>query len=258
MTKCNVNVLSFTALMAFVPTLVNGRKIGLCRDQANCIDFTIRKSGTCFGEDCGIEVCMILDTSMQGCGKSGEAISHLCAASDGQGCAAYDDEGLPMTGKGGSTDCTDVYFDGKCAPEDHPEPNKNLFRVEMCQEGKPGEKLYWALKDSDETDTGPYDFTGDYVFETETETCSPTIRCLGSGFQCATPNINSDMTGSTRTWEYTIPSNDGGSCDLCGAPPSPVPPPTHFEDISIFNPAGPPPSSTISRNYSPHMEERTL
>lgn len=260
--KFNSNVLSLAALTAFLPTAANGAQIGLCDDQAKCIDFTIKKSprSTCSDKlevDCAIEVCMILDTGMEGCGREGEAISHLCAASDGQGCRAVDQEGIAETGKGESTDCTDIYFDGQCTPDDPLEPEKNPFKVKMCQEGKPGEKLYWALKDSDEFDTGPYDYTGffnvkEYNNENEEGLCMPEVQCLGGGYECAYPRIREDMISKTRTWVYTIPAKDGTICDYCVSPPPPTPTPP-------VEPTPTPPLPTPSRsetNGDPHCKYR--
>ncbi|CAJ1928789.1 unnamed protein product [Cylindrotheca closterium] len=238
--------LSLTAIAAFGPTLVRAADIGMCSAQAMCIDFTVKKTSECFGEDCGIQVCMILDTEKEGCPKE-ENISHLCSASSG-GCAAYDSDGVtPLTGKGTSSDCTSTTFDGKCEPEEY----GGQRRIKMCQEGKPGEKLYWALKDADVADTGSYDYTGVFPFDNDDTTCSPTVKCLGDGhsLECATPN--SDMSSSTRVWEYTIPADDGTACDMCTGP-TPDPP------LSTLPPTpSPPPGSNIQPtpggNGDPHF-----
>ncbi|CAJ1934983.1 unnamed protein product [Cylindrotheca closterium] len=195
--------------------------LGLCSAQAECIDFTIKKrdSSRCKPDgNCPVEVCMILDTTKDGCMKEGP-ISHLCAASDGDGCAAFEEDGItPLTGKGNSTDCTltgadeSAAFDGKCEPTD------DQTRIVMCQEGEAGETLFWALKDSSVEDFASYDFTGGFTFDKDSTTCSPTIECTGdSGFQCADPS--NGMFEKTRVWKYTIPANDGGACDLCAPPP---------------------------------------
>ncbi|CAJ1933149.1 unnamed protein product [Cylindrotheca closterium] len=253
--------LRLIVLVTFGPALILAGDIGKCSEQASCIDFTIQKTSNCFGEDCGIQVCMIVDTEKEGCPKE-ENISHLCSASSG-GCAAYDTDGVtPLTGKGTSSDCTSTTFDGKCEPETY----GGQRRVEMCQEGKPGETVYWALKDAEIEETGSSEYTGFFTFEQDFTTCSPTIKCLGDGhsLECAAPN--SDMTSSTRVWEYTIPANDGNACDLCGGggtPTSPTPtpnPPTpaSLQPISTPSPVAPTPGSDIEptpgSNGDPHFK----
>lgn len=201
-------------------TVPDMNNLALCSAQAECIDFTIKKrdSSSCaLAGNCAVEVCMILDTDKEGCSKEGP-ISHLCAANDADGCAAYGADGLtPLTGKGFSSDCslTGEYgtaaFDGTC------EPTSN--KVVMCQEAQPGQTVYWALKDSNVEDTSFYDFTGTFTFNTvDSTTCSPTISCVGGttqGVQCANPQ---NMYESTRVWRYTIPS--GGTCNLCSGSPA--------------------------------------
>ncbi|KAL3930435.1 MAG: hypothetical protein SGBAC_011766 [Bacillariaceae sp.] len=195
----------------------NGNSIGLCADQLKCISFTkpeVDSASCALTGDCGVKVCMIVDTTIDGCGKEG-AISHLCSASSG-GCAAYDNDGTtPLTGKGSSGDCTSTIFDGKCEPESY----GNQERIEMCQTAEPGETLYWALKDSTTTDTGPYDYTNSFTFDQDGTTCAPTISCEGGHLeelQCADPQ--NGMFDSTRVWKYAIP--DGGDCDVCADPTS--------------------------------------
>ncbi|CAJ1954856.1 unnamed protein product [Cylindrotheca closterium] len=154
-------------------------------------------------------------TTTPGCPKDG-SISHLCAASDGDGCAAYAPDGLtPLTGKGSSTDCLSTTFDGKCEPETQGSPT----RIEMCQTAEPGQKtVYWALKDSDVQDIGYYDYSASanytYAADYGTDCYSPKISCFGnSTLSCADPK--NDMLLSSRVWSYEIPANDGTSCDLC-------------------------------------------
>ncbi|CAJ1934982.1 unnamed protein product [Cylindrotheca closterium] len=197
-----------------------GNNIGLCADQSVCLSFTtpVAETGGCsLSGTCGVKVCMVLDTTQSGCAKDGP-ISHLCAASEG-GCAAYASDGSPLTGKGSSSDCSSDIFSGKC------EPSSSQTKITMCQIGEPGETLYWALKDSSTTDTGPYDYTGTYTFDNDGTTCSPTISCEGGqleNIQCADPN--NGMYDSTRVWKYEIPS--AGSCSVCTAEPDPTPFPT--------------------------------
>ena len=68
--------LSLTTLVAFGPALVLAGDIDLCSDQAMGIDFTIQKTSACIGDDCGIQVCMILDTNKEECPK--QEISVTC------------------------------------------------------------------------------------------------------------------------------------------------------------------------------------
>lgn len=197
---------------------LQGENLGLCTAQAKCIDFTIRKTDGTMCEltgNCGIEVCMILDTGKEGCAKEG-AISHLCAASDSTGCAAYDTDGVtPLTGKGGSDYCALTGEDGTNAFDGKCEPCPSQTRIVMCQEAEPGQTVYWALKDGDVADTSVYDYTGTFTYEIEGTTCnSPLIQCAGdTGLQCADPQ--NDMHESTRVWSYQVPASDGGDCDLC-------------------------------------------
>mmetsp|Transcript_21508 Transcript_21508/g.53139 ORF Transcript_21508/g.53139 Transcript_21508/m.53139 type:complete len:591 (+) Transcript_21508:74-1846(+) len=194
----------------------NGNNIGLCSAQKECLYFTtpsVDSASCALTGSCGVKVCMILDTTLGSCAKDGP-ISHLCAASNGSGCAAYDSDGVtPLTGKGSSTDCSSTTFDGKC------EPSSSQNIITMCQIAEPGETLYWALKDSTTTDTGPHDYTGDFTFTEGSTTCSPTISCEGgqlTSTQCASPN--NSMYDSTRVWKYTLPS--GGTCDVCASDPT--------------------------------------
>ena len=240
--KLNLNILSLVALATSANAAPgNGgggpkpkANLGLCYAQASCIEFVVKKAegSTCTsGDACGIEVCMILDTTIDGCAKEGP-ISHICAASNGSGCAAYGDDGAtPLTGKGDNGDCTSTIFDGKCEPESWGSPT----RIEMCQTAEPGQTVYWGLKDSDSEDTGFYDYTASsnftYAADDGTDCYSPKISCFGNTtLACADPA--SDMHLSTRVWSYEIPANDDTSCDLCDNGGTPV-----------SSPAGPTPTS---------------
>jgi len=213
--------LALLALSAAYAVAAPPANIALCAAQEKCIDFTIKKAeGTsCTAADgCGIEVCMILDTTKDGCVKEGP-ISHLCAASTAEGCAAYDIDGVtPLTGKGtNSTNCAlsgenaTYGFDGKCEP--------TQTKVVMCQEAAPGQTVYWALKDGNTEDLSVFDYTSNshFTYEVGSETCSsPKISCFGdTDLQCADPQ--SSMYLKTRVWSYEIPANDGSACDLCGS-----------------------------------------
>jgi hypothetical protein len=103
--------LNFIGLLALVAMPVARAGVETCEDQLPCVDWTMSKldSSTCgLGGDCTVEVCMIVDSGLSGCSKSG-TFSHMCDQTDSDGCALWSDaDGLDpvMSGSGNTGTCS--------------------------------------------------------------------------------------------------------------------------------------------------------
>jgi hypothetical protein len=180
-----------------------------CESAIECLDFTYEKmtSSHCdFDESCVIEVCMILDTTKTNCPKEkGDSFDHICAASDAAGCQynttspnfnddGKDEErgeecpaevGVSYSGTGWSTKCEEVSY------------------IKMCQEALPGSKVYFILKDGDDSTTDIFQrgIPGDK--------CNPFVKCYNGVYECS----NDQQTMQERTWEVEVPDICDCNCD---------------------------------------------
>ncbi|CAJ1946111.1 unnamed protein product [Cylindrotheca closterium] len=221
-----MKVFNILSVLAALATVVNALPTETCAQQSECISFDIKKmdSDACgIGGDCVVEICMFVSGTSGNCIKGGtDTFSHMCMQSDASGCPAWKEDGAPALGEGDSTTCTasgegygTVTFDGKCSGND----------VLMCQEGKPGDTLYWILKDGGSTIEEDVTYDLPYTVAGETEDCSNTVRCFNGEYNCG-ENDNKAQQARERTWSFTIPEGDGSSCDVCapGTPPGDEPP----------------------------------
>jgi hypothetical protein len=124
-------------------------------------------------------------------------------------------------GTGTSTDCAlsgagdAAAFTGKCS---------NADNVVMCQEGKPGDTLYWILKDGGEGGN-PDSLTVETAvpFTFTVNGCDNTVTCSSHDRFCAN---NSNQAKFERTWAFTIPDGSGDCANPCDATTSPIGPTT--------------------------------
>ena len=113
-----------------------------CAAQYNCIVWEVRKlaSTTCSGlSDCPIEVCLRFNLDSP-CVKQGSGtISHACDNAKANGCVrgpwsnSNKDSNDAETCNAGSI----TNWNDRC--EGVPD------ELRMCQQGKPGDKLYWVV-----------------------------------------------------------------------------------------------------------------
>jgi hypothetical protein len=214
-----LNLIGLLALVAM--PMVHAASVDTCAMQEPCVDWTMSKidSASCgLGGDCFIEVCMIVDSNRSGCSKSGGAFSHMCDQTGSDGCPLWNDASSPSLGDGidpvmsGSDkeegDCaadtgegTTGQVSGKC---------ESFTYVKMCQEGVPGQTLYWILKDgSDQNTVEP---GKKYVFASADADCNAEVSCDNNMEKCAGGTNQQIME---RTWMFKIPVK--GSCNMCNS-----------------------------------------
>ncbi|KAL3930334.1 MAG: hypothetical protein SGBAC_011809, partial [Bacillariaceae sp.] len=174
-----------------LPTTVDAASADTCAQQSVCVDFELK---TLTSDDCGVEgrcpveVCMIVDGDMTNehgtCQKgSSSGFSHMCTQSDSTGCAVWEDDAqtIPLLGEGSSKDCA---LDGKGSGTPiFGDKCEGANEVRMCQEGKPGQTLYWILKDGnapDEEDPNPQQFD----FTWHTNGCEAEVHCFNYMHRC--------------------------------------------------------------------------
>ncbi|CAJ1968918.1 unnamed protein product [Cylindrotheca closterium] len=213
--KLNSNLLSLAALAAF-PSMASAG-VDSCSEQVNCVNFSVEKLDTdscSLGGECAVKVCMQANSGFNGCDKSG-SFSHMCYQTDANGCPAWNSDGSPLMGASDSVSCADGFL-GKCAGSN----------VMMCLEGKPGQTLYWVLKDGNTNDNPGEDvtYTKSFTVNGADTGCTSNVRCFNEEYNCGA-KYNKAQAPKERTWAFTIPSSDGSSCDVCGSsPPSPTAP----------------------------------
>jgi hypothetical protein len=218
--------LNFIALFALVAMPMAHASVDTCDMQKPCVDWTMSKldSSTCgLGGDCTVEVCIIVDESLDGCTKSG-TFSHMCDQTGSDGCPLWNDASEPtlgsgadpvMSGSGSTGSCTDDTGEGGGAGQVSGKCT-GFSSIKMCQEGVPGQTLYWILKDgSDSTieTEKPYSFTYD-----NESGCDAEVSCVSNLKQCGGGDTQQLME---RTWMFKIPDTTG-SCDICGSVDPPV------------------------------------
>jgi hypothetical protein len=213
--EMKLNSIALLAIVA-MPSAYAG--VDTCALQEPCVDWTMSKidSASCgLGGDCFIEVCMIVDSTRSGCSKNGGTFSHMCDQTGSDGCPIWNDASSPLLGDGtdpvmsGSDeggDCaaatgegTTGQVSGKC---------EGFAYIKMCQEGVPGQTLYWILKDGSDTATETqkeYSYTYDTGCDAEVSCVNNLERCAGSANQ----------QKMERTWRFKIPDTTG-NCDVCG------------------------------------------
>eukprot|EP00980_Cylindrotheca_fusiformis_P029209 scaffold22753_cov160-Cylindrotheca_fusiformis.AAC.1 len=134
-----IRILGFLA-MAAMP-LAEADSIGSCTDQSPCVSWKMTKldSTSCtLNGDCPVEVCFIVNGDADGCAKGGsDVISHTCSQADANGCALWEDP----------DSATSPIMPGTKKTENFSGYN------EFCQQGVPGETLYWVLKDGSSAST---------------------------------------------------------------------------------------------------------
>jgi len=257
--KLDANLLSLATLAAFPSMLVNAGPANTCDDQSSCIQFSVNKLDTdacSVGGECTVEVCMYVSGGLSGCGKgAGKTFSHMCMQGNANGCAEWSDaaQTIPQMGKDSGTSCTATgegsgvaAFGGKC------ETGSDVL---MCQEGKPGQTLHWILKDGNDEGGEDKTYTMPYYLEGAAGCSSTSVKCFNNVYNCG----NSDaQKAKERTWSFTIPEADGGSCDPCGSspttpatdPPATDPPATTPTPINP-SPTDPPATNVPADNTTP-------
>ena len=246
--------LTIALVASLIPSILSA-PADQCVDQAGCIDFrmTRRSESACnVGGDCTVEVCMLLnasalnDTDGHGaCPKGGSGtFSHMCTQSSSDGCAVWLDENetIPVMGNGTGSDCSSTgegdsaIFDGKC---------EGVATAMMCQEGKPGQWLYWIVKDGNNDvvepiNPLPFQF---YWHVGDDHRCAAQVECFNDNYHCG--NAQSQIL-KERTWGFRIPDgtepDQDERCNLC--PTSPTQPP-------IGSPTGPTPSPNEPQTPTP-------
>jgi hypothetical protein len=238
---------NFIGLLTLVAMPMAHAGVDTCDMQKPCVDWTMSKldSSTCgLGGDCTVEVCMIVDESLDGCSKS-DTFSHMCDQTGSDGCALWSDaSGLDpvMSGSGSTGSCTSDtgegvtgQVSGKC---------EGFSYIKMCQEGVAGQTLYWILKDGSDT---TIETQKEYSFTYDAE-CNADVSCVNNLKRCAGGPNQQLME---RTWMFKIPDTTG-SCDICGSVDAPVDPPggsvgdTPLDDV--------PASSPTSSHGDPHCK----
>lgn len=181
--KIFLKSISIVALAA--APLANAASIATCSDQAGCFTFSINQmSGpSCGFGECSVEVCMIIDTSLPTCAKSGGSISHVCDMTGPDGCPVYEGQ-TPKLGTGGGENesCDAIYGEGhgsggipgKCA---------GVSKITMCQEGFPGDTLHWIIKDGSGRDAGGAD-TGFSMTHEYDAGCHAAVSCQNNLYAC--------------------------------------------------------------------------
>jgi hypothetical protein len=201
--------LNFVSLLALVAMPVAHAGVFTCDEQEPCVDWTMDLPDvhSCELGDAGVcivEVCMIVDNSLDGCNTSG-TFSHMCDQTGSDGCTLWDGTDPVMSGNGDTSDCTadgegnSTQLSGKCSGFEY---------VKMCQEGVPGQILHWILKDG--SASIPDIETQDYWFNT-TE-CNAEVSCGNNLEQCGGGTNQQLME---RTWMFKIPD----TCNICDDPP---------------------------------------
>ncbi|CAJ1946112.1 unnamed protein product [Cylindrotheca closterium] len=245
--KLNSNILTAVVAAAALANVVNAASVATCAEQSSCISFNMTKletSACSVAGDCTVEVCMDVNGGNEGCGKgSVDSFSHMCMQASSSGCPQWQDpdELIPKMGAGDDTTCSasgiedQAAFDGKCTD------GKD---VTMCQEGKPGQTLYWILKDG--SDTTQEDVTIPMPFVTEgSDSCESSARCFNYQYKCGTDG-SPRQSRFERTWAFTIPEGTGDACDVCAGDESDEPedpvvqsPPSTPTDPSPSSPSEP-------------------
>lgn len=229
MVKLNSTILSLAALAVFAPSSINAASTPTCNEQSKCIQWTVTKLDTdsCgVGGDCPVEVCMLVKGDLgegdDKCGKGGGSatFSHMCSQTDSSGCPQWMDvaKTIPKLGDGSSTTCSEsgqgsgvAAFGGKCS---------NSNNVLMCQEGKPGQTLYWILKDGEDSVQESKSYSMTYDSNTG---CEAAVQCSNYEYKCG--STGSDVQKKKeRTWAFTIPDGTNGSCNVCTGAVSPADP----------------------------------
>jgi hypothetical protein len=213
--------LNFIGLLALVAMPLAHAGEATCTEQKPCVDWTMEKldeSSCGLGGDCTVEVCMIVDENLDGCGKSG-TFSHMCDQTGADGCAAWtDDTGLVpvMSGDDGPGDCSEDtgagstgQVSGKCS---------TFGYIKMCQEGLPGTTLYWILKDGNDKNL---EAVQDYFVTPADTGCLSKVSCVNNLYQCGGGDNQLKME---RTWMFEIPASTG-NCDICDSPQTEAPVP---------------------------------
>eukprot|EP00980_Cylindrotheca_fusiformis_P022982 scaffold9979_cov130-Cylindrotheca_fusiformis.AAC.1 len=201
--------------------------IGSCADQSPCVSWKMTKldSTSCtLNNNCPIEVCFIVNGGADGCAKGGgSGISHTCSQADSNGCPRWEDPDA----------ATGPIMPGTTKTEGFSGIN------EFCQQGVPGETLYWVLKDGNSPSTT--EVLND-VFTDEATDCQATVTCEAYLENCGG---QSNQWAKERTWTFTIPDD----CDLCSDAPvnQPVEPP-------VESPVEPPTEPPVEPPLEPPVE----
>ncbi|CAJ1959971.1 unnamed protein product [Cylindrotheca closterium] len=236
----------FCSILLVALATVSAAPVDTCDEQKSCVDFELKTmtSSSCVDGDCPVEVCMIIDGNMSNehgnCQKKDDNFSHMCAQSDTEtGCAKFDElTGLPQLGQSGPDGQCDLdgenngkIFGGKCG---------GVNTAKMCQEGKPGDTLYWILKDGNDAvieDPNPKRF--DFTFH-PTVGCEAEVHCFNHEYRCGGGKPDDEQSKKERTWAFTIPPA-GGTCDVCDLSQPPI----------LSPPSGPPPTAPIAPTPAP-------
>lgn len=155
---------------------------------------TKKSGGDCHPEEeCVWEACLTVDTSIQGCAKDGD-ISHVCDPKTEGRCSAENDDAT-----------LDAWW------KDAFEVADNVAVKEMCQTGKPGDTLWFMLKDGGACNQGAMNYV--HADTSAAITCAPNpndASCTGNGM------------GKECLWSIVIPS--------CGDTPDPQTEPNPLDD----------------------------
>jgi hypothetical protein len=245
--------LNFISLLALVAIPMAHAGVDTCDMQKPCVDWTMSKldSSACgLGGDCTVEVCMIVDESLDGCTKSG-TFSHMCDQTGTNGCALWSDaSGLVPVMSGSDTVGSCVTDTGEGGTSQVSGKCEGFASIKMCQEGVPGQTLYWILKDGSDTTV---EAQKEYSFTSADTGCDAEVSCVNNLEKCA-GGANQQLM--ERTWMFKIPDATG-SCDICGSIDPPVDPPVDTPvDAPVDSPVDSPvPGGTPSgSNGDPHCK----
>eukprot|EP00980_Cylindrotheca_fusiformis_P029088 scaffold22714_cov155-Cylindrotheca_fusiformis.AAC.5 len=206
----------------------NGGYAETCSEQQDCITWEVNlmESDDCqLGGRCPVQVCLVVDVSLPSC-KCTPKFDRVCDSSDANGCPQKDYNNRPLF-------LSDGY---------------NTGDITMCQIGTPGEWLAWVLQDGNDWND-EYQQMDSFKWNDDNPDCSATISCQNRKYKCKWSSCDEKYA---RTWLFKVPNDEGGSCDICSAPPTSGP--TSFPSSSPTSIAPPPPSPISGSNGDPHFK----
>jgi hypothetical protein len=217
MRLCFVSLLALAAM-----PVAHADNVETCDEQEPCVAWTMDKidpTSCLLGGLCTVEVCMMVDSSLPSCNKTGtETFSHMCDQTETDGCPRWNDAIEPNLGDGTVPSMSGGNLTGSCTTDTGEDNStqvsgkcQGFSYVKMCQEGVPGQTLYWILKDGA---ASANETLKEYTFNYATG-CDADITCINNLEKCAGGTQQQEFE---RTWRFTIPDTTG-PCAICGGPP---------------------------------------